>query len=79
MALDVYYRDTIARQLLSSVVAMLSSAQAHGGGNVEYCRGALDLARAQALAYGVDWSVLKADVQTALASGGDESLALLAV
>lgn len=38
--------------------AMLSSAMAHGGTNVEYCRGVLDMARAQALNYGLSWQTM---------------------
>lgn len=58
MALDVYFKDDIAQGIVAVSAAMLSTAVAHGGTNVEYCRGVLDMARAQALNYGLSWPVL---------------------
>jgi hypothetical protein len=66
MAFDVYFRDDIAQGIVSIAVAMLSAAVAHGGTNLEYCRGVLDTARAQALNYGIPWRALMADLRAAL-------------
>ena len=67
MALEVYFRADIAQGITAVTVAMLSASVANGGTNVEYCRGVLDAARAQALAYGIEWSILvdklRADLQ----------------
>ena len=53
MALDVYFREDIDRVITAVTVAILGASVANGGGNTEYCRGVLDMARAQALAFGV--------------------------
>ena len=70
MALDVYFRDDIQQGIVSIAVAMLSTAAAHGGTNVEYCRGVLDTTRAQALNYGIPWSALAGEMRAALVEGG---------
>ena len=54
MAIDVFFRNQIRAAILSTAVSMLSAANAHGGGNVEYCRGVMDNARANALSFGLD-------------------------
>lgn len=66
MALEVYFRDDIAQGLQAVTVAILSSAEAHGRTNLEYIRGALDLARAQALNYGIPWASLVRDISVSL-------------
>jgi hypothetical protein len=66
MAFDVYFRDDIAQGIVSIAVAMLSTAVAHGGTNLEYCRGVLDTSRAQALNYGIPWPALLTDLRTTL-------------
>lgn len=58
MALDVYFPADLQNHIVAVAAAMLASAIAHGGTNVEYCRGVLDMARAQALNYGLSWPVL---------------------
>jgi len=75
MALDVYFKDDIAQEIASVVVSMLSTAIAHGGSNVEYCRGVLDMARAQAVNYGIAWPPMLAELRATLS--GDEPQALL--
>ena len=74
MALDVYFRNDIAQGIMAVSVAMLSAAAAHGGGNVEYCRGVLDTARAQALAFGVPWSEMSDSLRGVLAETGRADL-----
>ena len=74
MALDVYYRDDVAQQIVSVVVSMLSAAVAHGGGNIEYCRGVLDMARAQAVSYGIPWSGMVSDLRSTLSDAEQEVL-----
>lgn len=66
MAFDVYFRDDIAQGIVSIAVAMLSTAVAHGGTNMEYVRGVMDTSRAQALNYGIPWGSIMTDLQTAL-------------
>lgn len=63
MALDVYFRSTIRFTILSNAFAMLSSANAHGGGNVEYCRGVMDNVRANALSFGLDPAEIEGQVR----------------
>ena len=74
MALDVYFQDDIAANLVATGVGMLSAAAAHGCANVEYCRGVLDALRAQAVAYRIPWPDVKAQLQAALADRGLEAL-----
>jgi len=63
--LEVYVAKDVANHLVAVTVAMLS-ASAASGHNVEYCRGVVDLARAQALNYGV-WGEVQAGVLDGLA------------
>lgn len=53
MPLDIYFQSDITQAIVAVVVSSLTSARAHGGGNVEYCRGVLDACRAQALVFGI--------------------------
>jgi hypothetical protein len=78
MALEVFFKDDIRQGLVSVTVAMLSTAVAHGGTNVEYCRGILDALRAQVLNYGIPWSGVVTELQAALVDAGrGEMLELL--
>jgi hypothetical protein len=74
MALEVYLRNDISAGIMSVAAAMLSAAAAHGGGNIEYCRGVLDTARAQALAFGVPWTELSGRLRGVLTESGREDL-----
>ena len=74
MALVVYFQEQIAANLVSVATAMLSTAMAHGGTNVEYCRGVLDTCRAQALNYGISWPALYGQLQDTLPDGDAERL-----
>ena len=69
MALQVYFKDDIAQGIVAVTVAMLSTSVAHGGTNVEYCRGILDTARAHALNYGIPWSGLMGELRGMLSDG----------
>jgi len=66
MALDVYFRDDVAQGIVAIAAAMLSTAVAHGGTNVEYCRGVLDTTRAQAINYGLSWRSLMGELRSTL-------------
>jgi len=80
MALEVYFAEDIADGIVAVVVGMLTAAAAHGATNVEYCRGVLDTARAQALNYRIPWAQLQSELRGALAdSGREEILDALAV
>ena len=74
MALSVYFQDDIAQGIVAVSVAMLSTAVAHGGTNVEYCRGVLDMARAQALNYGLPWPSLARTLDETLSECGKPGL-----
>jgi hypothetical protein len=74
MALDVYFKEDIAQGIVAVTVAMLSASVAHGGTNVEYCRGVLDTARAQALNYGLPWMGLMGELRSTLSDGERDDL-----
>ena len=58
--------EEIQQGIVAVTVAMLSASVAHGGGNVEYCRGVLDSAKAQGLNYGISWGVLMCELKESL-------------
>lgn len=68
-------RGEIQANLVAVTVAMLSAAAAHGAANVEYCRGVLDSARAQALSHLISWPDVERQLRAAL-QAGDELLPL---
>ena len=74
MALDVYFRHDVAHGITAVAVAMLSAAAAHGGGNVEYCRGVIDTVRAQATSFGIPWAGVAVQLHQALADAGRADL-----
>jgi len=65
----VYFRHDIANHITAVALAMLSSAAAHGGGNVEYVRGVIDTARAQCTSFGIEWPPVKAHLRAAMVEG----------
>ena len=67
MALDVYFRHDVKHGIVAVAVAMLSAAVAQESLNIEYCRGVLDTARAQALNFGLSWSGVLAELRDELA------------
>jgi len=79
LALDVYFKEDIRQGIVAVAVAMLSAAVAHGGGNVEYCRGILDTSRAQALNYGISWPDVLLDLRSTLIEAGRGELLELLV
>lgn len=64
MTLDVILRGEIEAKLISTGVAVLTAAAAHGGANVEYCRGILDVLRAIAMHNRVSWQAVEAAIKT---------------
>jgi len=56
-------REEVAAALASVATGMHTSAIAHGGGNVEYCRGVDDAIRAASIALRV-WPDVQAQVDT---------------
>ena len=70
MALDVYFKDDVAQGIVAVAVAMLSAAVASGAINVEYCRGVVDVSRAQAMNYGLSWRALVGEIRAVLADEG---------
>lgn len=69
-ALECYYPSDIAQGIAAVTVAMLSASAATGV-NVEYVRGVIDTARAQALNYGIPWAGLAGQMREALGARGD--------
>jgi len=74
MALDVYFRHDVAHGITAVAVAMLSAAAAHGGGNVEYCRGVIDTVRAQTTSFGIPWTEVSGQLSQALIDAGRADL-----
>ena len=74
MALDVYFRQDVAHGITAVAVAMLSAAAAHGGGNVEYCRGVIDTVRAQTTSFGIPWMEVSGQLSEALVDAGRADL-----
>jgi hypothetical protein len=74
MALDVFFRNDVAQGITAVAVAMLSAAAAHGGGNVEYCRGVIDTVRAQSTSFGIPWTDVSGQLSQALIDAGRADL-----
>ena len=74
MALDVYFRHDVAHGITAVAVAMLSAAAAHGGGNVEYCRGVIYTVRAQTTSFGIPWTSVAGQLRQALIDAGRADL-----
>jgi len=74
MALDVYFRDDVVQGIVAVTVGMLSASAANGAGNVEYCRGVVDMARAMGLDFGIRWPALAGELHEALRKGGQENV-----
>ena len=74
MALDVYFAEDLRQGIVAVAVAMLSASLAHDRPNVEYCRGVLDVSRAQALNYGLSWPGIVTEVRAALLDAGRREL-----
>lgn len=74
MALDVYFRHDVEHGITAVAVAMLSAAAAHGGGNVEYCRGIIDTVRAQTTSFGIPWPAVASHLRQALVDAGRSDL-----
>jgi len=74
VALEIYFQEDIAQSIVAVTVGMLTAAAAHGLTNVEYARGIIDFARAQALNYRIPWSHLQGELRAALADVGREEL-----
>ena len=66
MPLKTLHRDDLAGQIEALAAAILKSAAAHGAGNVEYCRGALDFAQGMALANRINWADVLRSLRTQL-------------
>lgn len=63
MALDVYFRFEIAHALTAVAVGMISASVANGADNIEYIRGMLETTRANAEAFGIEWSPIVAKLR----------------
>lgn len=71
---NIYYKEDIAQSIVAVAIAVLGSAVAHGGSNVEYCRGVLDTARAQAVNYGISWQSVVNELRELLADCGQAEI-----
>lgn len=54
----LYLTEDVQRGILATCQAVLTTAQASGTTNVEFVRGALAFARAQATLYGLAWPAM---------------------
>jgi hypothetical protein len=68
MPLQVCFQDDIAQGIVAVTVAMFSASIAHGNMNLEYVRGILNSARAQALNYGLEWPAIVRQLQGELSN-----------
>lgn len=75
MALDVWFRADVAHGLASAIALVIETARAAGPVNEHFVLGVLAMARAQALAYGIPWADIRADVRSA--TGGQDYALLL--
>ena len=69
MALDVYFAVDAKRRIASAVALTIETARASGPLNRDFLAGVLALARAEALAYGLSWADVIADVRSATGRG----------
>lgn len=72
MGLEVRFPSDLENAIVSTTVSTLASACAHGFGNVEYLRGVWDTARAQSLAFGLDWASIRERIRVASESTIEE-------
>ena len=78
MALDVYFPEDLRQGLAGAIALVVETARAAGPPNADYLRGVLALARAQALAYGIAWADILADVRSATGGQEYDAMGLLA-
>lgn len=58
MALEVYFKEDIARVIESGAFVAIMTASAHGAGNAEFVRGALCHAQTTCIAFGIEWTAM---------------------
>ena len=68
MALDVLFVVDVERRMAGTLLGMLRSAQAQGGLNIEFCRGAIVLAEANVIANKGSWKEVSSIVESSLDS-----------
>ena len=78
MALDVYFPQDLRQGLAGAIALTVETARAGGPVNRDFVRGVLALARAQALAYGIAWADILADVRAATGGQAYDEMGLLA-
>lgn len=72
MALDIYFPENVANGIASGLALLIETATASGNPNCEFVRGAVAMARAQALQYGLSWPDVLASVRAT--TGGEYAL-----
>ncbi len=70
MALSVYFDTEIRNGIKATLIASLSASIAGGAGNVEYARGLVDFAKAQATLYDIDVPEMLGKVKVTLTGLG---------
>lgn len=74
MALEVYFKTDIANVVKGNVLSCVLGAVSQGLSNVEFVRGALALAQAQCLGFGIDWQSVLIELQAQAQLQGWSSL-----
>jgi hypothetical protein len=74
MALDIWFAQDIRQGLAGALALTVEEATANGPPNANFVRGVVAMARAEALAYGLDWQAVIADIRAA--TGGTYALLL---
>lgn len=64
--LNIHFPDEICDHVLSAMVLVIITAQAHGALNVEFVRGVVALAQHTVIGYGQSWSTFLQDARQAL-------------
>lgn len=75
--ITIYGPADIAHGLAASLALVVDTTAAGGQPNADFVRGAVAMARAQALAYGLDWADVLASVQAKAPTGGEKSVGAL--
>ncbi len=66
----IFARGDITNTIRANVLTVILTAAAHQAGNVEYIRGSLATAHGLALAFGIDWAGVLADIKCQAALQG---------
>jgi hypothetical protein len=66
VAIDLYTREQVARNLIGSVIFAVETAYANGNANPDHLDGILTFAKGMAATYGIPWSTILTEVRFGL-------------